>query len=54
MKKLSLILSSLLFLQLTLFAVTPYTLEGIKSLNVRVIDQSGTISPEQFHEDNEA
>lgn len=43
MKKL---IFTLLFLQLTLFATTPYTLEGIKALNVLVIDHSKTISEE--------
>ena len=46
MKKLSLLLSFLLFSQLTLFATTPYNLEGIKALNVLVLDQSEAISPE--------
>ena len=46
MKKLSLVIFSLLFLQLTLFATTPYNLEGIKALNVLIQDQSETISPE--------
>ncbi len=46
MKNLSLVISFLLFSQLTLFATTPYNLEGIKALNVLVIDQSATISPE--------
>ncbi|MGB5964426.1 MAG: hypothetical protein WBF77_11840 [Sulfurimonadaceae bacterium] len=46
MKKLSIVIFFLLFLQLTLFATTPYNLEGIKALNVLVIDQSGTISPQ--------
>ncbi len=46
MKKLSLVIFSLLFSQLTLFATTPYNLEGIKALNVLVQDQSETISPE--------
>ncbi len=35
---------TLLFSQLTLFATTPYTLEGISALNVLVIDQSNTVS----------
>jgi hypothetical protein len=46
MKKSSLLIFFLLFSQLTLFATTPYNLEGIKALNVLVLDQSGTISPE--------
>ena len=46
MKKLSLVIFSLLFSQLTLFATTPYNLEGIKALNVLIQDQSETISPE--------
>ncbi len=46
MKKLSLVIFSLLFSQLTLLATTPYNLEGIKALNVLVQDQSETISPE--------
>ena len=46
MKNLSFVISFLLFSQLTLFATTPYNLEGIKALNVLVIDQSATISPE--------
>lgn len=41
MKKLVFIL---LFSQLTLSAATPFTLEGIKALNVLVIDHSKTIS----------
>lgn len=46
MKKLVFTLFILLFSQLALFAVTPFTLEGIKALNVLVIDNSKTISEE--------
>lgn len=46
MKKLLLVVSSLLFLQLALSAATPSNLEGIKALNVFVLDQSGAISPQ--------
>ena len=44
MKKLSILISFLLFSHLAVFATTPYNLEGIKALNVLVLDQSGTIS----------
>ncbi len=46
MKKLFLLLTFLLFSQLTLFATTPYNLEGIKALNVLVLDQSAILTPE--------
>jgi hypothetical protein len=46
MQKLLLFIFSLLFSQSVLFATTPYTLEGITALNVLVIDQSSTISPD--------
>ena len=46
MKKLSLLLSFLLFSQLTLFATTPYNLEGISALRVLIIDVQKTVSPE--------
>ena len=46
MKKYSLLIFFLLFSHLTLFATTPYNLEGIKALNVLVLDQSGTTSPQ--------
>lgn len=44
MKKSSLFIFFILFSQLALFATTPYNLEGIKALNVLVLDQSETIS----------
>ncbi|MEN8146592.1 MAG: hypothetical protein ABFR02_03145 [Campylobacterota bacterium] len=44
MKKLSFVISFLLFSQLALFATTPYNLEGFKALNVTVLDRSATIS----------
>lgn len=44
MKNFFLVISFILLLQLTLFATTPYNLEGIRALNVLVIDQSSTIS----------
>lgn len=46
MKKLVFTLFTILCLQLTLSAATPYTLEGITALNVLVIDHSKTISEE--------
>ncbi len=44
MKKRSLVILVFLFLHAALFATTPHNLEGIKALNVLVIDQSNTIS----------
>lgn len=44
MKRFILSIFFLLFSQCTLFATTPYNLEGIKALNVLVLDQSETIS----------
>jgi len=44
MKKLSLIILFTLLSPLALFATTPYNLEGIKALNVLVLDENGAIS----------
>lgn len=44
MKKLSFFILFTLFSQLALFATTPYNLEGIKALNVLVLDENGVIS----------
>ncbi len=46
MQKLLCVIFSLLFLPPLLFATTPHTLEGITALNVLVIDQSNTITPD--------
>ena len=46
MKKLFSVLTFLLFSQLTLFATTPYNLEGIKALNVLVLDQNAILTPD--------
>lgn len=44
MKQLVMFYAVLLFTSLNLYATTPYNLEGVKALNVLVIDQSTTIS----------
>ncbi len=44
MKKLSLVVFLFLFSHPPLFATTPHNLEGLKALNVLVIDKSNTIS----------
>jgi hypothetical protein len=46
MQKITLLMPLLFVLHVTLFAVGPYNLEGIKSLNVLVMDSSKTITPE--------
>ena len=46
MKKLLFFISALLFSHLTLFATTPYNLEGISELRVLIIDVQKTLSPE--------
>ena len=46
MKKFSFVICFLLFSQFTLYATTPYNLEGFKALNVIVVDNSATISPQ--------
>lgn len=46
MKRFFIAFLTLLMWQPMLNAATPYTLEGIKALNVLVIDQSNAISPE--------
>lgn len=46
MKKLSFLLIFILFLPLALFGAAPYNLEGIRALNVLVIDENKAISPQ--------
>lgn len=47
MKNRSLIITVLLLCHLSLFATTPYDLEGIRALNVLVQDQDDILSPQE-------
>ena len=44
MKKLITIFSFLLFLQMTLFAATPYNVESLKALNILILDHNDILS----------